>query len=117
MSITDLEYRYLESQPLGRLATIGPDGGPQNRPVAHFPDRIDRVIDIGGYALGTSQKFRNVQRDGRVSLIVDDIAAARPRGVEIRGRAEALTEQPPLAEGFSTEIIRIHPQQVLSWGL
>lgn len=58
-----------------------------------------------------TRKFRDVRRNGRASIVIDDLASTnpwRPRAVEIRGRAEALQ-----AEG----IIRIHPEEVVSWGL
>jgi pyridoxamine 5'-phosphate oxidase family protein len=37
--------------------------------------------------------------------------------VEIRGRAEALHDQVPYLSGMSAEIIRIHPERVISFGL
>jgi pyridoxamine 5'-phosphate oxidase family protein len=39
------------------------------------------------------------------------------RGIEIRGRAEALTDQEPPMPGMSAELIRIHPRRIISWGL
>jgi len=68
-----------------------------------------------------------VQRNPRAAFVVDDTTPDdepefRPgvgRGVHIRGRAEALADQDPpgLASPglFSREIIRIHPEQVVSW--
>jgi pyridoxamine 5'-phosphate oxidase family protein len=44
--------------------------------------------------------------------VIDDLASADPwkvRGVEIRGRAEAVDGERPL--------IRIHPDRVRSWGV
>lgn len=119
MHFSEPERSYLASQRLGRLATLGPDGAPQNKPVAFTCNGRDGTIDIGGRALGASRKFRNVQRDGRVSLVVDDVASKpwHVRGVEIRGYAEALTDQGRSNESFSAEIIRIHPRRVVTWGL
>jgi pyridoxamine 5'-phosphate oxidase family protein len=37
--------------------------------------------------------------------------------VEIRGTAEALTDQPPQRPGMSAELIRVHPERVISFGL
>jgi pyridoxamine 5'-phosphate oxidase family protein len=124
--LTAKESAYLAAHQLGRLATIGADGSPHVVPVA-FRFNPDAMIDIGGPNLGSSQKYRNVQRDPRVAFVVDDTTPDdepefRPgvgRGIHIRGRAEALTNQDPpgLATPglFSREIIRIHPQQVVSW--
>ena len=55
-----------------------------------------------------------------MAFVVDDIASYQPwkvRCVEIRGHAAALTDQPLPMPGFSAEIIRIHPDRILSFGL
>jgi pyridoxamine 5'-phosphate oxidase family protein len=120
MPFTDAEREYFASQRLGRLATVAPDGSLQNNPVAFFVNAELGTIDIGGLRMGQTRKFRNVRTNPQVALVVDDIVSLDPwhvRGVEIRGRAEALTDQPPPARGFSGEIIRIHPRRILSWGL
>ena len=116
---TDAEQSYLDSQPLGRLATLGPDGAPQTRPVGYTYNRELNTIDIGGHNLATSRKFRNIQADARVSFVVDDLASVNPwspRGIEIRGLAETLTAD-PLRPGFTSDLIRIRPTRVLAWGL
>jgi pyridoxamine 5'-phosphate oxidase family protein len=56
MVFTDAEYAYLAGHPLGRLATIGPDGAPQVHPVALWLNEAAGTIDIGGPALVASQK-------------------------------------------------------------
>ncbi|ASW56751.1 PPOX class F420-dependent oxidoreductase [Plantactinospora sp. KBS50] len=120
MSLTPAERDYLAGQRLGRLATVGPDGAPQNNPVGFRYDEASGTIVIGGYSLGASRKFRNIERHPPVAFVVDDLASVRPwrvRGVEIRGRAEALRDQPPPIPGTSAEVIRIHPEVVFSWGL
>lgn len=114
-AFTAAELSYLAGQPLGRLATLGPDGAPQTRPVgfSHNPE-LD-TIDIRGMNMGSSRKYRNVAADGRVSFVVDDLASTdpwRPRGVEVRGRAETVP-----GPGGGRELIRIHPERVLGWGL
>ena len=120
MSFTDAELGYLKSQRLGRLATVSPDGSPQNNPVGFRYNADTGTIDIGGLKMGGTRKFRNVQDNGRVAFVVDDVASVDPwrvRGVEIRGRAEALVDQTPAEPYLSREIIRIHPRRILSWGL
>ena len=70
--------------------------------------------------MGTTRKFANVEATGKASLVIDDIASYDPwkvRGVEIRGRAEALRDVEPPSAYFSREIIRIHPTRVIDWGL
>jgi pyridoxamine 5'-phosphate oxidase family protein len=117
---TDAERKYLGSQLLGRLATIGPDGAPQVRPVGYRYNADLDTIDIGGFDMAATRKYRNVQADPRASFVVDDLASTdpwRPRGVEIRGRAEAMAAGGATGEGMSAEFIRIHPARVLGWGL
>jgi pyridoxamine 5'-phosphate oxidase family protein len=120
MLLTDAEAAYLATQPLGRLATVSPDGTPQVNPVGFRYDADLGVIDIGGHALAGSKKFRNVAAGSRAALVVDDLVSRQPwqvRGLEIRGEAEALTGQDPLMPGFTPEVIRIHPRRIISWGI
>lgn len=117
---SDPELDYLRSQRLGRLATVDGDGAPQNNPVGFFYNDDLGTIDIGGRNMGRTRKFRNVRHNPRVALVVDDLASIDPwrvRGVEIRGTAEALTDQSPPMRRMSREIIRIKPTRVISWGL
>jgi pyridoxamine 5'-phosphate oxidase family protein len=118
-SFTRSELDYLTSQRLGRLATVDARSTPQNSPVGFWVDD-DGTVVIGGRNLGASRKFRNVVGHDRVSLIVDDVASVDPwrvRAVEIRGRAEALTDVEPPQPYLSRELIRIHPERIVSWGL
>jgi len=120
MIFTDAELEYLAGQRLGRLATVDADGMPQNNPVGFVVDPETGAIDIAGYNMGASRKFRNVQRGGGVAFVVDDVASVDPwrvRGVEVRGVAEALTDQPRRNSYMSGEIIRIHPRWIYSWGI
>jgi pyridoxamine 5'-phosphate oxidase family protein len=120
MLLTDAERAYLSSQILGRLATVSPDGTPQNNPVAFFYNPEDGTVDIGGNRMGSTRKFRNVQATGKAALVVDDIESISPwkvRGIEFRGRAEALVDQSPPRPGFSRELIRIHPGWIFAWGI
>ena len=120
MSFTDLEINYLTSQRLGRLATVSPAGVPQNNPVAFSYNPDTATIDIGGHNLTASKKFRNLQADPRVSFVVDDLPSTNPwqaRGIEIRGRAETLTDVQPPHPYFGSAMIRIHPRRIIAWGI
>jgi pyridoxamine 5'-phosphate oxidase family protein len=120
MIFTQAELDYLATQPIGRLATVSPGGQVQNNPTNFFVDAGTGTIVIGGGALGGSKKFRNVERGSTVAFVVDDLASTdpwSPRGIEIRGRAAALTGQEPPVPGLSREIIRISPTKIISWGL
>lgn len=112
---TEAEYRYLTSHPLGRLASIGPDGAPQVHPVPFVVDIVSGCIEIEGPRLNETQKLRNIRRDPRVSLVVDDQAPGQVRaggrygrGIEIRGAAEL---------GHSANVIRVWPARIIVWNL
>ena len=123
MVFTDAAYAYLAGHPLGRLATIGPDGAPQVHPVALWLDVAAGTSDIGGPALARSLKFRNVQADSRGSLVVGDQSeVANPigqtgRGIEVRGWAQIVVLDPPLIAGFSSETLRIRPHRIITWNI
>jgi pyridoxamine 5'-phosphate oxidase family protein len=113
MALTDAEISYLQTQQLGRLATIQPDGSPQVKPVGFGYNAELGTVDVTGFNLTSSQKFRNVGRNGHAALVVDDIVSTDPwrvRFLEIRGRAEAIGEP-------DGPVIRIHPSRVLSFGV
>ena len=108
---TAAEAAYLRTRRLGRLATAGPDGTPHVTPVGWSLDAAGMVIEVGGHDLTATKKFRDVFRTGRAAIVIDDLETVdpwKPRGIEIRGRAEAL-DAPPR--------IRIHPERIVSWGL
>jgi pyridoxamine 5'-phosphate oxidase family protein len=117
---TDSELAYLAGQRLGRLATIGPSGSPQNNPVGFSVNAELGTIDIFGFNLAKSKKFRNLKGNPNVAFVVDDLASVDPwvvRGVEVRGTAEALDGvKPPIAH-MSSQVIRVHPRRIISWGV
>jgi pyridoxamine 5'-phosphate oxidase family protein len=116
---SEAERAYLNSQRLGRLATVDPQGQPQANPVLFYP-QDDGTILVGGNALGTTKKWRNLRANPRVALVVDDIVSLTPwkvRGVDIRGDVELLTGPHELGAQFSEKLIRIRPRKIHSWGL
>jgi pyridoxamine 5'-phosphate oxidase family protein len=115
------EIEYLKSQLLGRLATVGPDGQPHAVAVSfRYNAQLD-TIDIGGHDFARRKKYRDVQRNPRVALIVDDMVSVdpwRPQGIEVRGEAEVLSSGgEALGPGFAPEMFRIRPQRIVSWGI
>ena len=115
MSIfNEAQLAYLHGdRKLARIATVGADGTPHIVPVG-WTHNVERdTIDVSGRGdFKATKKFRDVARNGRAAIVIDDLASTnpwRPRAVEIRGRAEAIDEPEPL--------IRIHPDRVVSWGL
>jgi pyridoxamine 5'-phosphate oxidase family protein len=120
IALTDTERAYLQSQPLGRLATVDASGAPQNSPVGVFLDEETGDIIIGGHAMGATRKFRNVQGNAQVAVVIDDLVSRDPwtvRGLEIRGTAVALSDVEPPVPFMSREVIRITPTWVAAWGL
>jgi pyridoxamine 5'-phosphate oxidase family protein len=120
MTFTDAETAYLASERLGRLATTGPDGSPQVKPVGFRYNPGLGTIDVTGFNMAASQKFRNVRRTGRAALVVDDIASADPwrvRFLKIRGTADAIPAPGASAGSSDEELIRIHPTRILSFGI
>lgn len=114
MSIfTDAELTYLHSERrLARLATVGPDGTPHVTPVGMWTlDPDTGVIEVSGRDLAATKKFRDIARTHRAAIVIDDMVPEpwQPRGVEIRGRADAITDPQPR--------IRIHPERIIGWGL
>ena len=114
-AFTDAELQYLTGAPqerLGRIATVGADGTPHVVPVGWLYDVALDGIVVGGMRLEATRKFRDVQRTGRAAIVIDDLASVdpwRPRGIEIRGRAEAVSGP--------RSVIRIHPERIVSWGI
>jgi pyridoxamine 5'-phosphate oxidase family protein len=110
---TVAELAYLRGERrLGRVATVGKDGTPHVAPVGwSYNDQLG-TIDVGGRQFAQTKKYRDVKRSGRAAIVIDDLASVdpwRPRGVEVRGRAEVVDDPGPM--------IRIHPDRVVSWGL
>lgn len=119
MPFTESEIAYLDDQPLGRLATLRPDGSLQNSPVGFRYNRDLGTIDVGGYNLTASRKYRNVAANGQVAFVVDDVPSLSPwkvRCLEIRGTAEAIEKPVDSAYGGAEPIIRIHPRRIISYG-
>jgi pyridoxamine 5'-phosphate oxidase family protein len=120
VTFTKHELAYLADQPIGRLATVDSRGEPQNNPVGFVVDPATGQILIGGTALGKTRKFRNVESSGVAAFVVDDVTSTDPwsvRGIEVRGRAEALRDVDPPKPGLSRESLRITPTWIGSWGI
>jgi pyridoxamine 5'-phosphate oxidase family protein len=118
MSFKPHEIDYLKSADLGRLATIQPDGTLQNSPVGFsYNDQLG-TIDVVGYNMSKSRKFRNLATNNTVALVVDDIASRSPwrvRCLEIRGTAEQAEAR--TADGIDSAIIRITARRIISFGI
>jgi len=90
MSFKPHEIEFMKAADLGRLATIQPDGTPQVSPVGFTYNEELGTIDISGYNMAKSRKFRNLAHHDKVAFVVpgdsrhrragrDSVRAAWPR--------------------------------------
>lgn len=123
MTFKPHEIAFLRDADLGRLATVQRDGTPQNSPVGFTFNEELGTIDIAGYQMSHSQKFRNIAQNPKVAFVVDDITSRDPwrvRCLEIRGTAEQ-AQMPTQTGGGGDEldsaIIRVRPHRIISFGI
>ena len=116
---TPEEIAYLQSQRLGRLATVSERGEPHVVPVGFRYNPEQDSIDIGGHNIVPTKKYRDAVRYGRVAFVVDDVLPPwKPRMIEVRGTVQGLPEGgKAIVEAFSPEILRITPTRIISFGL
>ena len=82
---TEADRELLDLSGFARMATLMPDGAPQLTVLWYR--RVDDTLRV--ICPASAQKRRNLERDPRVSVVVEDPASAF-RFIEIRGRAEVL---------------------------
>ena len=115
------EITYLESNTMGRLATIGADGRPHLVPLTYRFNPDEDTIDIGGVDFGNSKKWRDMLQNPHVAFLVDDASPAGAHAIEIRGDAEphfqggeSINSRFP---NFKPEFVRVRPHRIVSCGL
>ena len=90
--IPDSHTDLFEKKSFAHLCSIGPDGGPQSHPV--WFDASDGQLLV---STGTDrQKYRNIQRDPRVSVSILDPDDPY-RYLEVRGRVVEVEPDPQKA--------------------
>jgi pyridoxamine 5'-phosphate oxidase family protein len=120
------EIEYLKSQRLARIATAATI--PEERSVQ--PDVVPVGFDfdgeylyVGGMNLLKSTKYRNVQKNDKVAVVIDDLKSIDPwdpRGIKIYGTADVITRQGGYMESTdhpNPQYIRVAPQKKWSWGI
>ena len=123
MTFKSDELDFLRQADLGRLATIQSDGTPQNSPVGFTYNEEFGTIDIAGYQMSKSQKFRNIARNDKVAFVVDDITSRDPWRVRcLRSAASQNRPRSPVALGaagdeLDSAIIRVTPHRIISFGI
>lgn len=126
-AFTDDEIEFVNSQRLGRVATVGADGMPHVVPVAVFydPDAEALVIganaEFGAAVMTSSKKFRDAQRRPKVAVVIDDPG---PRILEVRGEAETHLDGGEDAGRrlgapfrFAEAWIRVRPSRIIALGI
>ena len=108
---TPAEVQYLKSQPLMRFASASLSGRPDVAPVVFEVDGDDIVT--AGFDVTHTVRYRNIQSNPSVSVVVDDLASVEPwspRGIKIIGAAviEIVAGSPRF---------RISPSVIISWAI
>jgi pyridoxamine 5'-phosphate oxidase family protein len=122
-TFTSSEIAYLGSRMLGRIATVDADGRPRLVPTGFRYNPETGSIDLGGYNLDLTHRYRDVQRNPYVAFVVDDLASTnpwRPRAVRVRGTVTV--HGPDEANGhrgpaFAGAWMRPTPISITSMGL
>jgi PPOX class probable F420-dependent enzyme len=71
--MTDAELRaFLDEQRIVQVATVGPNGRPHLVPLWYVVEDGDRAPALRGWTYAASQKAKNLQRDPRVTVSIDD---------------------------------------------
>ena len=112
---SEKEIAYLKTQRLARIATVSKDLQPDVVPVGF--DFDGAYFYVGGRDFPSTLKYKNVQVNPKVSLVIDDLQTVdpwRPRGVKIHGTADLITREGYVGSGT---YIRIRPEAKRSWGI
>jgi pyridoxamine 5'-phosphate oxidase family protein len=124
---TQKEIEYLKFQRLARIATAADStqeqGSVQPDVVPVGFDFDGEYLYVGGMNLLKSTKFRNVLKNDKVAIVVDDLKSIDPwdpRGIRIYGIADIITRQGGYMDSTdhpNPQYIRVTPKKKWSWGL
>lgn len=120
------EAEYLKSQRLARIATAPcsiEDTSIQPDVVPVGFDFDGEYLYVGGMNLLKSTKYRNILKNNKVAIVVDDLKSIDPwdpRGIKVYGTADVVTRQGGYMENTNLpnpQYIRITPKKKWSWGI
>jgi pyridoxamine 5'-phosphate oxidase family protein len=124
---TQKEIEYLKSQRLARIATAPAsteqEGSAQPDVVPVGFDFDGEYLYVGGMNLLKSAKFRNISKNSKVAIVVDDLKSIdpwNPRGIRIYGTADIVKRQGGYMENTdhpNPKYIRVNPKKKWSWGI
>jgi pyridoxamine 5'-phosphate oxidase family protein len=124
---SEKEVEYLKSQYLARISTVSSeDLQPDVSPVGF--DFDGEYFYIGGINLSKTRKYKNVLKNKKVALVIDDLETVNPwapRAIRIYGTADIVTRQggymdrahSSSSSSSPPSYIRIRPLQKWSWGV
>jgi pyridoxamine 5'-phosphate oxidase family protein len=116
---TEKEIAYLQSQRLGRMATVNAKGDLHVVPVGFRYNPEHETIDIGGHNFASSKKYRDALRHGRIAFVVDDVLPPwKARFLEVRGTVQAISSGgEAINEQFVPDMLRLTPTYITSFGV
>ena len=123
---SEKEAEYLKSQRLARIATAQcsiEDTSIQPDVVPVGFDFDGEYLYVGGMNLLKSTKYRNILKNNKVAIVVDDLKSIDPwdpRGIKVYGTADVVTRQGGYMENTNLpnpQYIRITPKKKWSWGI
>ena len=96
---------FLRSARKVQVATVGRDGAPHLTTLFHVVDDDGR---IAFWTYGRSQKVLNLERDPRITCLVEDgLEYAELRGVSVTGTAEVVRDVDRVAEVGTAGALRM----------
>ena len=110
-AFTVAELEYLYSQTLMRFASASLNGRPDVAPVVFEIDGDD--VLTAGFDITHTVRYKNIQSNPRVSVVVDDLASVNPwspRGIKIIGTAV-------IEDVDGSPRFRISPEVIISWAI
>jgi pyridoxamine 5'-phosphate oxidase family protein len=97
------EIEYLKSQRLVRIATASVSSKEEGEQGSIQPDVVPVGFDfdgeyfyIGGMNILKSTKYKNVLKNNKVAIVIDDLKSVDPwdpRGIKIYGTADVVSRQ------------------------
>lgn len=106
-----VEIQYLKSQSLMRFASASLNGRPDVAPVVFEIDGDDILTAV--FDITHTVRYRNIQSNPRVNVVVDDLANVdpwSPRGIRIVGTAV-------IEEFNGSPRVRISSNVIISWAI
>jgi pyridoxamine 5'-phosphate oxidase family protein len=130
------EVEYIKTQRLARIATAAPsvessrEKQQRGEHTTIQPDVVPVGFDfdgdyfyVGGMNILKSTKYKNVLKNNKVAIIIDDLKSIDPwdpRGLKIYGTTDVVTRQGGYMDGTghsNPTYIRVKPDKKWSWGI